>query len=219
RRDILEHYRLPEDRVVAIPNAPGPAGKPIGPEAARSALRAIGLDASRPYLLSVGTLQPRKNLSRLFDAYAALRAAGEFDGDLVVAGPPGYRADDLHPPGGVTFTGYVDERTLAALFRLSAGFVMPSLYEAFGIPVVEAMSHGVPVACSTGGALPEVCGGAALMFDPTDTDGMAATMGTLVSDTLARQRLKDSGLARAAELDWAATARATANVYREAASW
>ncbi|MGH7775884.1 MAG: glycosyltransferase family 4 protein [Candidatus Dormibacterales bacterium] len=111
------------------------------------------------------------------------------------------------------FTGYLTDRQLAAVYRRSRAFAFPSLFEGFGLPVLEAMAHGVPVACSTGGAIPEVAGEAALLFDPLDVDSMTAALRTVLTDEATRCRLAESGPRRAQLYSWERTAALTMAVY------
>lgn len=222
RRQIIETYRIPEDKISAIPNGLGAGANPISEEEARKELAGLGLQAERPYLLAVGNLQPRKNLVRLVEAFRAAveRHSGEID--LVIVGPRRYRGDEvLQAAAGaaterVHFTGYATDRQLAAAYRCSTAFVFPSLYEGFGLPALEAMAHGIPVACSDVDALREVCGDAALMFDPLSTESIANAIGKVLEDSDLRQQLSKAGIVRAAQFNWKKSAQLTLEVYRKA---
>ncbi len=218
RARIMETYGLSADRITAIPNGPGPAAATIDAGGARGELHAIGLDPDRPYVLTVGNLQPRKNLVRLMDAFAQV-AGGARDVDLVIVGPRHYRADEVLAaaramPERIHFTGYVTDRQLAACYSRATAFVLPSLYEGFGLPAIEAMAHGVPSACSSAGALPEICGNAALQFDPTSVEAIAGSIQKLLDDSDVRRRLEAAGPERARSFNWARTAAETLDVYR-----
>ncbi len=220
RKQIMETYSVPDSRISAITIGPGAAAESITLEEAHRHLADLGLDPLRPYLLAVGNLQPRKNLVRLLGAFKLVLDRGH-DVDLVIVGPRHYRADDAIAAAGsvagrVSFTGYVTDRQLAACYRASVAFVFPSLYEGFGLPAIEAMSHGVPVVCSDAGALPEVCGDAALLFDPTSTEAIAGAVETVLNDTALRERLGAAGLERAKAFSWTKTAELTLDVYRKA---
>jgi glycosyltransferase involved in cell wall biosynthesis len=222
RRQIIDYYGVREDKISAVPIGPGPAAMAVPAADAKREIAALGLPVDRPYLLTVGNLQPRKNLVRLIEAYSTVALAGEVDADLVIVGPRRFRADDVVAAaaglrGRIHLTGYLSDRQLAACYSLSAGFVLPSLYEGFGLPILEAMSHGVPVASSNGGALPEVCGDAALMFDALSVPDIAGALKALRSEPL-RSRLAEAGRARASEFSWVRTARLTLDIYRKAAS-
>jgi glycosyltransferase involved in cell wall biosynthesis len=222
RNQIIETYALPGSKITSIPIGPGPGALPIGEEEARAELKAIGLDAGRPYLLAVGNLQPRKNLVRLLEAFKATISHGQ-DIDLVIVGPRRYRADEAVAAAGavsgrVHFTGYVTDRQLAACYHSSTLFIFPSLYEGFGLPALEAMAHGVPIACSDAGSLPEVCGEAALYFDPRSVEAMRAAIDRLLSDTGLRRSLAAVGAERSRRFSWTKTAELTVEVYEKAAS-
>jgi len=178
-------------------------------------------DAGEPYLLYVGSNKPHKNLPRLVAAFA--RLAPEIAGRLVIAGAwdndyPQAR-DEVHQRGldaRVTFEHRPSDQRLDELFANATAFVFPSLYEGFGLPVLEAMAAGLPVATSARGSLGEVAGDAALLFDPTSDEEMAAALSRLLCDEALRARLSAAGRARAALFPWSRTARDTLEIYREA---
>ncbi len=214
RREIIDHYRVAEEKISAIPNGPGRGAAPLTLEEARLELSKLGLNPERPFVLTVGNLQPRKNLPRLIQAFHQLKR----NLDLVIVGPQHYRAEEVLQAARsdeqhIHFTGYVSDRQLAACYRCSTAFVLPSLYEGFGLPAIEAMAHSIPIACSNAGALPEVCGDAAVMFDPLSVDDMATALDRVINDGALREKLVQAGKARAAEFSWASTARQTLQVY------
>jgi glycosyltransferase involved in cell wall biosynthesis len=222
RAQIIDQYRVPPDKVVAIPNAAGPAAGPVSEDAAHQILTGLGIDSKRPYVLAVGNLQPRKNLIRLISAIRSLVAAG-LDIDLVVVGPEHYRAEEVlatarEAADRIKFTGYITDQQLAACYSRAAVFAFPSLFEGFGIPALEAMAHGVPVVCSNAGAFPEVCADAALYFDPLDVDSMADALTRALNDTELRLDLVRKGQARERQFSWARSAESTLDVYRQATS-
>ena len=199
--DVCERYGVDRDRVRVVHNAPslriGDAPVPGG----------------APYVLGVGDLRAKKNWPRLVDAVRALRAGEHPDLRLVIAGRSETRharLQDLTP--WVELPGYVDDAALDALMRGAAALCHPSLYEGFGLVVVEAQARGIPVACADTTALPEAAGGAAELFDPLDVDAIAAALVRAIGN----EELAARGRARAAELSWARTARETVAVYREA---
>jgi glycosyltransferase involved in cell wall biosynthesis len=218
RAEIIEHYRVPEERVVAIPNAAGPAAQSLTEAEAKTELEQLGLQLRRPYLLAVGNLQPRKNLSRLIEAFGRL-VAGGLDVDLVIAGPRHYQGEQVLAAGRelgdrVHFTGYLSDRQLGACYRGAEVFVFPSLYEGFGIPALEAMAHGVPVASSRGGALPEVCGEAALYFDSLEVGSIEGALRRILTDPELRAGLIKAGHSRERQFSWSRSAEQTLAVYQ-----
>jgi glycosyltransferase involved in cell wall biosynthesis len=217
RRQIFDRYGPPEEKVVAIHNAAGAAAQPVEAAEARQVLARLGVDPNRRFILTVGNLQPRKNLVRLIEAFRTLVSTG-VDVDLVVVGPERYRAELVREAASrlgsrVHFTGYLSDHELAACYAQAAVFAFPSLFEGFGIPALEAMSHGTPVACARAGALPEVCGAAAQYFDPLDVRSMIEAIRRLLEDDVCRAELARAGLERSKKFSWEQTAQQTMKVY------
>ena len=179
------------------------------------------LKIPRPYLLSVGTLEPRKNLRRLVRAYRRAAAAG-LPHTLVLAGPLGWhyqsllREIRLAGPGEVLLTGRLDLTQLDAVYREASAFVYPSVYEGFGLPVLEAMARGVPTIASTAASLPEVTGDAVLGVDPGSVREIAAAIEQVLSDPALAERLGMLGRSRSERFSWDETARLTLQVYERA---
>ena len=223
RKEIIARYGVPEAKISAIPIGPGAGASPISTEEGRAALSALGLSPSKPYLLAVGNLQPRKNLERLIQAFQVLVRDRGHDIDLVIVGPKRFHADLIVDAARsladrVHFTGYITDAQLAACYRCCTTFVFPSLYEGFGLPALEAMAQGAPVACSNAGALPEVCGQAALYFDPRSVEAIVDAIDEMLNDEGLRRRLTEAGLSRAREFSWRRTAELTVEIYRRVAS-
>jgi glycosyltransferase involved in cell wall biosynthesis len=175
----------------------------------------------RPYVLAAGTLEPRKNLERLLEAWAGLPAAVRDAHELVLVGPAGWEAEAILArarDGGVRVTGFVPDAELAALYGGCAAFCYPSLYEGFGLPVLEAMLAGAPVITSNVSSLPEVAGDAALLVDPLSVRDIRAALQRLLGDPAERDRLRAAGRARAASFSWDATATGLRDVLRAIAS-
>ncbi len=196
------------------------AGEDAGKDADADVRSRLGL-GDRPIVLTVASGIVHKNVARLLEAFAELVRDGRAgESMLAVVGHAGLETDtlantvaDLGLSDRVTMTGWIGGDDLLALYAAAGCFVYPSLYEGFGIPVLEAMRQGVPVACSNTTSLPEVAGEAALMFDPTDTTAIAAAIERILGDSVLRERLAAAGRKQAARFTWAATAEATWKSY------
>jgi glycosyltransferase involved in cell wall biosynthesis len=222
RREILERYQLPEEKVVTIPDGvDSHRFRPLEGRALEEVRDRYQLEA--PFLLSVGRLEPRKNLERVIRAFDGARRRLDRGLQLVLAGKEDFRFEGILreaerlPPGVVRLLGPVPDSDLPALYNLASGVVVASLVEGFGMPVLEAMACGIPVVASRRGALPEVGGEAALWVEPEDESALASAMERLLSDQELRERLRREGLSRASGFLWETTASRTLEVYREAA--
>ena len=222
RGDLLAHLGLPGERVRVVASGVSDRFRPVPSEEARQVAARLGLDG--PFILSVGARQARKNVPRLLEAFAALRARG-IRHRLALAGPTLWSDPTLsatlarHGLGdAVVSLGYVDEQDLPALYSAADLFVLPSLLEGFGLPVLEAMACGTPVVCSNTSSLPEVAGDAALLVGPLDIGEIADAMARVLADAALAAELRRRGLERAARFSWQGTARATVAVYRDVAS-
>jgi glycosyltransferase involved in cell wall biosynthesis len=208
-------------RMRVVHEAAAPTYRPRSAELLPPLARRLGIDLDRPYILFVGTLEPRKNLVFLIEVFALLRRS--LDVQLVLAGSRGWLDEPIfaaHARSGVgnaaRFVGPLSEEDLAILYSHAGAFVLPSLYEGFGLPVLEAMACGAPVACSDAGPLPEVAGDAAILLAPDDTRGWTDTLGQIVTNPRLAEGLRARGFVRSAEFSWQRTAEATRDVYREA---
>lgn len=179
---------------------------------------------TKPYALYVGTIQPRKNLARVIQAYERLCQRQQVDFDLVLAGNPGWLSDPIlaqarqsRHADRIHLTGYVADDDLPALFAGARLFAFPSLYEGFGLPILEAQAQGVPVMTSKGSSLPEVAGDAALYVDPTDVEAIAHAMLRLSQDEALRQALIAAGHRNVQRFSWEKAAAETLDVLEEAA--
>lgn len=217
REDLQTVLRVPAGKVDVVPLGLG-TGRRAAP-LSEARLRAKLDLADRPIVLCVAAKRPHKNLMRLLGALALIPP--ERRPVLVL---PGYRtphedelrdrATELGVLRDVRFLGWVDPADLEGLYAAAACFVLPSLFEGFGLPVLEAMARGLPVACSGIGALREVAGDAALLFDPESEPAIAAAIGRLLADPRERERLRIAGRERAGRFTWAATAAGTLEAYR-----
>ncbi len=217
---------ISEDRVVAIPNGVEPQFNPA-PSDAIADLRAR-LSLEEPFVLYVGSLEPRKNLPRLLEAWAQVDSAGF---NLVVAGSVGhvFRQTKLTHTNRVKLIGRVSDNDLPVLYSAAHAFVFPSVYEGFGLPPLEAMACGCPVLSSSSTSLPEVCGpafnplnpeqGAVIYFDPFDTNSISGALATMLSlPSPLRTSMAAAALRRAAGFSWENSAKTTLRVLRDAAS-
>jgi glycosyltransferase involved in cell wall biosynthesis len=220
RDDLVRLLGVPSERVDVVPSGVGTTARaePLGEDEVR---RRHGL-GERPIALSVSAMRPHKNLERLLEALARLPAGRR--PVLVVPGyPTAYegrlreRASALGLDDDVRFVGWTDGAELEGLYRAARCFVFPSLYEGFGLPVLEAMARGVPVACSNRSALPEVAGDAALLFDPEDVAAIADALERLLTDDALAQRLGEAGREQAQQFSWRRAAEGTLASYRRAA--
>jgi glycosyltransferase involved in cell wall biosynthesis len=219
KQDLVTRYGIAENKIVVIHLAAGPAFHVLDDAGSQRLPESV----SEPYVLAVGNLEPRKNLARLIEAFAAVAFEPDVTAKLVLVGKSkGQEASlaRLVEQHGlrerVVFTGFVEEDRLVLLYNRAALFIYPSLYEGFGLPPLEAMACGCPVVASNVTAIPEVLGDAALLVDPTSVSAMAEAMREVLRrDDLARD-LRARGLRQAARYSWARVAERTREVYSDA---
>lgn len=216
KQRMIEKLGIAANRITVIPNGVDSHFQPCTPDRISSVRKRLGI-ASPNYLLSLGSLEPRKNIGRLLQAWEQLAPSLPPDVQLVVAGAQGaslvfagVKFDRLPPR--VHFTGYVDQAELPVLYSGALAFVYPSLYEGFGLPPLEAMACGTPVVTSDGTSLSEVVGDAAVVVDPYNVESITEGMRRVVTDNELRTRLIQAGRVRAASLTWDRTAQLTRQV-------
>jgi glycosyltransferase involved in cell wall biosynthesis len=222
KRDIMRLYGLPAGRVHVVHEAAAPSFQRVtGAEELERVRRQYALPAR--FILYVGTIEPRKNLPKLIEGFAKRRESGDLPHELVCVGPYGWLSRDieelidrLHVEDAVHFPGYVPFGDLPALYSLAEMFVFPSLYEGFGLPVIEAMACGVPVVTGHVPALMEVAGGAVELVEQLDAESLGDVMVALARNSDRRHELSRLGLERAKAFSWQRAARETLDVYREA---
>jgi glycosyltransferase involved in cell wall biosynthesis len=224
RDSIVRAYQLPPEKIVVVPDAASPSFRSVNRDAAvRKVMSRFRFKGK--YVLSVGDLQPRKNHIGLIKAFARLiKDQPQLKHDLVFAGKDtwfGNRVREAARESGVEdrihFLGFVTDEDLLLLYNACECFVFPSFYEGFGIPVLEAMACGRAVICSNASSIPEVANGAALLFDPENSDEMVRALADVLRNSDLRARMERLGVQRAAQFTWQKTAEMTLNVYREVA--
>jgi glycosyltransferase involved in cell wall biosynthesis len=223
KQDLMEHFGLPAQKITVTPYGVSPDYRPVTDRAAlESALHALGLEGE--YILYVGALQPRKNISRLPLAFDLLKQSEKIAEKLVIVGKKAWLYQDvlathasLKHREDVLFLDYIPDADLPFVYSGARIFVFPSLYEGFGLPPLEAMACGLPVCVSSSPAMPEVVGEAGVFFDPLSIEAIAEAMHSLLKDPELCAELARRGPERAAQFTWDETARQTLRVYREVA--
>lgn len=222
RREMIRLLSIPAERIDVTYQAPRAAFRPLD-EATLAPLR-HRLDLPPRFFAYVGTLEPRKNLPGLLDAYAALPDRQRRACPLLIAGAWGWKADVIREKlsergiaGEVRLLGFLHDDELAGLYTACAGLVWPTFYEGFGLPPLEAMACGAPVIVSNAASLPEVVGEAGVLLDPRDTQAWTAAMSRALEDENWRENLGRRGLAQAAKFSWRRCAEGTIAAYR--ATW
>jgi glycosyltransferase involved in cell wall biosynthesis len=219
RRDLIERMHAPAERIVVTPLAADPRlARVTDPTVLDRARRRYRLPER--FVLFLGAMEPRKNLLRLIEAWAALKPAVRRETALVVAGAQGWlndsvraRVETLELADRVHLAGYVEDEDLAALYSLATVFAYPSLWEGFGLPVLEAMACGTPVLTSDISSLPEVAGAAAVLVPPTDVEAIADGLLRLLEDAALRADLTERGRRQAGSFSWERCARETLSAY------
>jgi glycosyltransferase involved in cell wall biosynthesis len=218
KADIIDVYGTSADKITVLYSGVDSHFQRVTDETVCQAVRARYALPSSPFILSVGTVQPRKNYARLVAALAQVRT--RHDIDLVIVGGRGWLEDAIYQAvrdhdlsDHVHFAGYVDDADLRAVYSMAQATVIPSLYEGFGIPVLESMACGTPVITSDISSLPEVAGDAALLIDPHNTEAIADAIRRLLEDTVLVDTLTQRGLMRAHDFTWDRAAHQLRQMY------
>ncbi len=217
RRDLIGTYGLSPEKITVIYEAAGPRFRPQPPEAVTSVHTRYSLPDR--YLLFVGTIEPRKNLTRLLTAFEAIHSKEMTDG-LVIVGRRGWlykdffaRLEQSPVRDAVLFPGYVPDEDLPAIYAGAQALVFPSLYEGFGLPVLEALACGTPVVASRASSIPEVGGGAVLYFNPASAGEITEAIHLVLQDPDLREEMRERGMTQAARFSWDQVAIETEAVY------
>lgn len=224
RREVIDFLAWPAEKITAVPLGVSPQFAPASAAALAPCLNRYGL-AFKRYALCVSTLEPRKKIANLLQAYECLPNSVREQYPLVLVGGAGWLSDDLHATidrlaaqGWLRYLGFVPEADLPALYAGAQAFVYPSIYEGFGLPVLEAMASGVPVVTSIFTSLPEVTQGAAWLVDPDDIDALTQGIHTSLCDEAWRATACETGLAKASNFTWNRCVEQTIDVYRQVTS-
>ncbi len=222
--DLKKYFHVKEDKISLVyQGVDNSVFYRIGEEEAKLATKVIRSSGIKePYILSVGTIEPRKNLENVLHAFDKLRTRGHFKGKLVVIGMKGWMSDSieglirkLELKQHVVFLGYLSDQELRFFYNKAQAFVFPSYYEGFGFPIVEAFSCGTPVVTSNVSSCPEVAKDAALITDPYDPEDIALALARIVNDSELRDELVEKGFQRAQDFCFHKTAQKTLDVYRD----
>ena len=205
RQDLIDHFQIPGRKIDVVYEGVSEQFKP-------------GLGVSEDFILAVSTLEPRKNFTRIIEAYVALRNKKKTNHRLVIVGKKGWLYEDILDVSrefrdDIVFTGYVSEAELIRLFQTARCFVYASMYEGFGLPILEAMACGCPVITSNTSSMPEVAGKAALLVNPYKTEEIENAICTLTNDPAMCAELSAKGVHRASKFSWRRTAERTLEVY------
>ncbi len=217
KRDLMRYYETPEEKITVVHEAASSRFRPASAQAVAETKASYRLPDK--YVLALGTIEPRKNLNRLVDAVLLLRQKDP-ELSLVIVGRAGWLCQDffqhlekLDDPRAVLLSGYVPDADLPAVITGATAYVLASFYEGFGLPILEAMACGTPVACSNTSSMPELGGDAARYFDPHDFQDMVAAISAVLEDADLREEMCQRGFEQAARFSWKRTARETLAVY------
>lgn len=221
RNEVCDILRVNPGKVVVVPEAPRSCFRRLMPEQTVETRRRLQIEDD--FLLFVGTIEPRKNLNRLVQAFERVLNTTKLRPQLVIAGAPGWLTDELfsyvaqsQAANRIRWTGYLTDEDLCALYSSCRLFIYPSLYEGFGLPPLEAMACGAPVITSRIPSIMEVLGDSAKLVNPTSVDELTQSIISLCNDSNEVERLSFAGLRKAGDFTWEQTARLTYNVYQTA---
>jgi len=216
KKDILEEFDIPESKILIV--SPSYSIKPSNLNIEDINCK---YDINSSYILYVGNLEPRKNIPRLIEAFAELKKLPSFNHKLVIAGGKGWMyneifeiIDKLNISSDIVFTGFVSDSEKTALYKYADLFVFPSLYEGFGIPILESMAMGTPVVCSDSSSMPEAGGDAAFYVDPLDVESIANGIKTVISDNDLRQSMINKGYEQIKKFSWDESVRKLKELYK-----
>jgi glycosyltransferase involved in cell wall biosynthesis len=219
KQELVKYFDVNPDKIVVTHLAANDIFTPCGSEEQNRVLEKYKI--SRDFIFTVVSYEPRKNIGTLIRAYVDLPDAVKKQHPLIIAGGKGWLNADIdeliesQASDRIQRIGYIDEQDLPALYSAAAAFVYPSLYEGFGLPILEAMSCGAPVITSNTSSMPEISGDAALFFDPTDVQQLTTHLLELMGDENLRRELSRKGIERAGQFSWEKTARATLKIYED----
>lgn len=222
KNDLITYLDADPQQITVVYPGVDPRFHPLDAPAVKAVCDQYGL--TQPFILSVGTLQPRKNYATLIKAYAHLNdlERGASDCELVIVGGKGWLYEEIFKTVGhlkigdrVRFLGFVPDDDLPALYNAAEALALPSLYEGFGLPVLEALACGTPVVTSDVSSLPEVAGDAALLVSPHDVEGLSQALHHALTDQELRRTLRERGLAQAQHFTWQLAAKTVLNIYRQ----
>ncbi|CNE15062.1 group 1 glycosyl transferase [Yersinia rohdei] len=221
RTELAEYFDYPIEKIVTAPLASSGDFYPRNYSTLQSLMTKLGLTAGQ-YTLFTGTIEPRKNITTLLDAYERLPLDLRSRFPLVICGFSGWNSESIHrrfelatQQGWLLYLGYLSAEELPLLFSGARTFLFPSLYEGFGLPVLEAMASGVPVVCSNAASLPEVLGDSGLMCDALDVDGLRSAIIQSLEDENWRNKAIEMGLIRAGTFSWQRCAQETIKAYQQ----
>jgi glycosyltransferase involved in cell wall biosynthesis len=215
RDEIVRHLGVPVDKLTVIHEAPHPSRERLIEASSETLYGSLPL--RKPYWVAFSSESPNKNIPNLLRAIARVRSEHRVRSQLVLIGhrPRGEEITALSADDDIVWTGYISDTDVAVIVSGAQLMIFPSFYEGFGLPVVEAMASGVPVACSHAASLPEVAGDAALYFDPAAPADMAEKIARLATDPQLQESMKKKGYANASRFSWQKTAECTIEVYRQ----